>query len=176
MAKLVVTSRGREQAGQVIHQLRRMISTARVRRTRFRGVLLVEAEAEADALRLAEAVSRECAACTGHATAVLAEVESDLERIREAAVRVGNAQIGEHETFCFRIAKRGPHQIAADTPAVERDIGGAIFEELERRSGTRPRVDLTHPDVEVIAEVLGPTTAVGIVRKAWRARAEPTSA
>lgn len=176
MAKLVVTSRGREQAGQALHELRRMMPTARVRRTRFRGVLFVDDETEPDALRLAEAASRECAACTGHATAVLAEVESDLEHIHEAAVRVGSAQIGEHETFCFRIAKRGAHRIDANTPAVEEQVGGAIYRELERRYGTRPRVNLTTPDVEVIAEVLGPSTAVGIVRKAWRLRPEPTPA
>jgi tRNA(Ser,Leu) C12 N-acetylase TAN1 len=41
---------------------------------------------------------------------------------------------------------------------------------------TPPQVDLADPDVKVIAEVLGPSTAVGIVRKAWRARVEPASA
>lgn len=178
MAKLVVTSRGRAQAGEALHELRRTMPTARVRRTRFRGVLLVEGEgeSEADALRLAETVNRQCAACTGHATAVLAEVESNLEQIREAARQVGSAHIGEHETFCFRIFKRGAHRLDANTPTVEREIGGAIWQELERRYGTPPQVDLTDPDVKVIAEVLGPSSAVGIVRKAWRTRAEPASA
>jgi tRNA(Ser,Leu) C12 N-acetylase TAN1 len=176
MAKLVVTSRGWEQAGQTLRALRRMMPAARVHRTRFRGVLLVDAEGERDALRLAETVNRECAACTGHATAVLAEVESNLEQIREAARQVGSAQIGEHETFCFRLVKRGAHRLDANTPTVEDEIGGAIWQELERHYGKPPQVDLTDPDVRVIAEVLGPTTAVGIVRKAWRTPAQPASA
>jgi tRNA(Ser,Leu) C12 N-acetylase TAN1 len=113
-------------------------------------------------------VSRECAACAGHVTVVLAEVDSTLDQIRDAAREVGSAQIGEHETFCFRIMKRGAHLIGATTPVVESDIGGAIWQDLERRFGRAPRVDLGDPDVMVAAEVLGPRTAVGVVRRAWR--------
>jgi tRNA(Ser,Leu) C12 N-acetylase TAN1 len=174
MAKLVVTSRGWHETGQALHELRRAMPTARVRRTHFLGVLLVDAATEADALGLAEMVSRACAGSIGHATAVLAEVESELEPIREAAVRVGSERVGPHDSFCFRIAKRGAHRVTADTPDVEAEIGAALFTALEQRHGARPRVDLSHPDVTVIAEVLGPTTAVGVVRKAWREPGEPT--
>ncbi|HEY7682003.1 MAG TPA: THUMP domain-containing protein [Gemmatimonadales bacterium] len=171
MAKLVVTSRGWHETGQALHEVRCALPTARVRRARFLGVLLVDAATEADALGLAERVSRACGS-TGHATAVLAEVESELEPIREAALRVGSEQVGPHDSFCFRITKRGAHRVTTPTPDVEAEIGAALVAALERRHGTRPRVDLGHPDVTVIAEVLGPTTAVGIVRKAWRERAE----
>ncbi len=173
MAKLVVTSQGWELGGQAARELRTILPAAHVRRKRFRGVFVVEAEG--DVLQLAETVTRECGRSTGHATAVLAEVESATEPIRAAAVGVGSEQIGEHETFCFRINKRGAHRLVEDTPTLEREIGGAIWQALERKYGARPRVDLTDPDVKVIAEVLGPDTAVGIVRKAWRARPAPAS-
>ncbi len=46
--------------------------------------------------------------------------------------------------------------------------GGAVWDALVGRDGTAPRVDLPRPDVLVNAEVLGPMTLVGIVRRAWR--------
>jgi len=39
---------------------------------------------------------------------------------------------------------------------------------LEKRFSKEPRVDLTDPDVAVVAEVLGEITLVGVSRKAWR--------
>jgi tRNA(Ser,Leu) C12 N-acetylase TAN1 len=33
-----------------------------------------------------------------------------------------------------------------------------------------PRVDLTEPDVTIAAEVLGPVTLIGVVRKSWKDR------
>jgi tRNA(Ser,Leu) C12 N-acetylase TAN1 len=39
---------------------------------------------------------------------------------------------------------------------------------VEARLGREPLVNLSDPDVVIRAEVLGPVTLVGIVRKAWR--------
>jgi tRNA(Ser,Leu) C12 N-acetylase TAN1 len=39
---------------------------------------------------------------------------------------------------------------------------------LEAKFGREPLVNLSDPDVVVRAEVLGPVTLVGVVRKAWR--------
>jgi tRNA(Ser,Leu) C12 N-acetylase TAN1 len=58
-----------------------------------------------------------------------------------------------------------------DTCKLEREIGGAIWQALEQKQGKRPVVDLDDPDITIIAEVMGPNTAIGILRKAWRAMA-----
>ncbi|RPJ04437.1 MAG: hypothetical protein EHM36_10655 [Deltaproteobacteria bacterium] len=80
---------------------------------------------------------------------------------------MGFGQIGQDESFAFRIHKRGSHGLGEDTPALERDIGGAIWDTLHEKYGKGPKVNLRSPDVAVIAEVLGPTTAVGVARRLW---------
>lgn len=140
---------------------------SQVRGTRFTGVFVVEATG--DPLEIAERLTRECSSCIGHATAVVAEEESEQEPIQEAAVRAGLEHVGPGETFCFRVRKRGSHRLAAPTPQLEFDIGSAIWLALQERDGKPPKVDLKEPDVMVIAEVLGPLAAVGIVRKGWKA-------
>jgi tRNA(Ser,Leu) C12 N-acetylase TAN1 len=87
--------------------------------------------------------------------------------IRAAIVDVGMQQISQGETFCFRLHKRGEHRLRDDTPRLERELGGALWEALQRRDGKRPKVNLTDPDLTVVAEVLGASTSVGIVRKIW---------
>jgi hypothetical protein len=39
---------------------------------------------------------------------------------------------------------------------------------LQQKYGKEPLVDLEDPDVSVVAEVLGPWTAIGISKKVWR--------
>jgi tRNA(Ser,Leu) C12 N-acetylase TAN1 len=95
-------------------------------------------------------------------------VESRFDPIKEAAVRIGREQISPAESFCFRIHKRGAHYLEHDTLTIEHEIGGAIWIALEEKYGTKPNVKLKNPDVAVVAEVLGPITAVGISRSAWR--------
>ena len=133
----------------------------------FTSVFVVETDG--DPLAAAERLTRECADSIGHATAVVAEVVSEPQRLREAAVRVGLERVGADESFCFRLRKRGVHLLEAPTPQLEVEIGSAIWLALQERDGEPPKVDLRDPDVLVLAEVLGPTTAVGVVRKAWRA-------
>jgi tRNA(Ser,Leu) C12 N-acetylase TAN1 len=125
-------------------------------------------ETEGDVFELAKLIFRECSQPIGHATAVLAEVESRLDPIKEAAVRIGREEIGRGESFCFRLHKRGTHYLEQDTATIEREIGGAIWTALEEKYGTKPSVKLKNSDVAIMAEVLGPITAVGIFRKAWR--------
>lgn len=167
MAKLIVTARELDATKQAAAALRAAFPDARVMRTGFRGVLSVEAEG--DALELAERVTRECFTDIGRATAVLAEVDSTLDKIKPAAIEIGVAHIGEGERFCFRLNKRGAHMLELDTPKLEYEIGGAIWVALHQKYGVKPQVDLKQPDVTIVAEVLGPVTAVGVVRKAWRA-------
>jgi tRNA(Ser,Leu) C12 N-acetylase TAN1 len=166
IAKLIVTSAGLERARDTRFALKTSIPTARVRRTGLKGIFSLEAEG--DVIELAKLICRECWQHIGHATAVLVEVESRFEPIKEAALRVGREQIGKEESFCFRIHKRGAHFLEHDTLTIEQEIGGAIWIALEEKHGAKPIVRLKNPDIAVVAEVLGPITAVGISRKAWR--------
>jgi tRNA(Ser,Leu) C12 N-acetylase TAN1 len=165
-AKIIVTSRELYAARQTITSLRAAVPGARIRGAGFRGIFILEAEG--DALELAEKVNRECFLNIGRAIAVLAEVQSTIDAIKEAAVRVSSEHIGVDEKFCFRLHKRGSHWLEQDTPKIEHEIGGAIWAALREKYGEKPNVDLEDPDVTLVAEVLGPNTAIGIVRKAWR--------
>jgi len=166
IAKLIVTSAGPETVRQTRYALKAAIPTARIFRTGLKSI--VSLEAEGNVFELAKLICRECSRLIGHATAVLAEVESRFDPIKEAAVRIGREQIGPEESFCFRLHKRGAHYLEQDTITVEQEIGGAIWTALEEKHGAKPRVRLKNPDVAIVAEVLGPITAVGISRRAWR--------
>jgi tRNA(Ser,Leu) C12 N-acetylase TAN1 len=165
-AKLIVTSSGLERARYTRSALKAAVPTGSVRRTGLKGVFSLEAEG--DVIELAKLIHREYSQHIGHATAVLEEVESRVEPIKEAAVRAGRERIGKDESFCFRLHKRGAHFLEHDTMTLEQEIGSAIWTALEEKHGGKPRVSLKNPDVAVIAEVLGPITAVGISRRAWR--------
>jgi tRNA(Ser,Leu) C12 N-acetylase TAN1 len=165
-AKLIVTGTGRERVRYTRSALKAAIPTAIVRKTGLKGILSLEAEG--DVIELAKLIGRECRQHIGHVTAVLEEVESRLEPIKEAAVRAGRERIGKRESFCFRIHKRGSHFLENDTLTLEQEIGSAIWIALEEKHGGKPRVSLKNPDVAVVAEVLGPGTAVGVSRRAWQ--------
>ena len=165
-AKLIVTSSGMERARYTRSALKAAVPTGSVRRTGLKGIFSLEAEG--DVIELAKLIWRECRQHIGHATAVLEEVESRVEPIKEAAVRAGREQIGEQESFCFRIHKRGAHFLEQDTLTIEQEIGSAIWIALEEKHAGKPRVNLKNPDVAIVAEVLGPITAVGISRRFWR--------
>jgi tRNA(Ser,Leu) C12 N-acetylase TAN1 len=164
--KLVVTGRGPEPARYLRFALRHAIPGAHVRGTGFRGIFALEAEG--DPAELAKLVYDECSQSIGHATAVLATVESREGPIKDAAAQIGAAQIGPDESFSFRLHKRGAHGLEQDTSKLEREIGGAIWTALEGKYNKKPKVNLKNPDITVIAEILGPIAAVGIARRAWR--------
>jgi tRNA(Ser,Leu) C12 N-acetylase TAN1 len=165
--KLILTSRGVHEGRRCRAAVRRALPGAFLQRTPFPGVFTVAVEGNSE--ELARTTLRESPTAVGHVTAVLSEVDSRVEEIATVAVQIGLQHIGESESFCFRLRKRGSHGLAAGTQALEAEIGGRIEDALATRYGHAVRVDLTHPDVSIIAEVLGPLTAVGIMRKSWRA-------
>jgi tRNA(Ser,Leu) C12 N-acetylase TAN1 len=169
IAKLIVTSQDLYVAWQTVAALKAAAPGGRVRRAGFRGIFILEAEG--DALELSKRINQECFQSIGRAVPLLVEVQSTLEAIKEAAVKIGAEQIGEDEKFCFRLHKRGSHWLEQETPKLEYEIGGAIWTALQQKYGKKPNVDLKNPDITVVAEVLGQNTAVGILRKAWRAGA-----
>ncbi len=168
-AKFIVTSSGMERARYTRSALKAAVPAGSVRRTGLKGIFSLQEGSDVD--ELASLLYREYRQHIGHVTAVLEEVESRLVPIKEAAVRVGQEKIGKGETFCFRIHKRGGHFLEQDTLSIERDIGSAIWMALEEKHRAKPKVSLKNPDVAVVAEVLGPITAVGISRRAWREQA-----
>jgi tRNA(Ser,Leu) C12 N-acetylase TAN1 len=165
-AKLIVTSAGLERARHTRRALKAVVPAGNVKRTGFKDIFALEAEG--DVFELAKLICRECSQRIGHATAVLAEVESRFDPIKETAVRIGREQIGPEESFCFRLHKRGAHYLEQDTLTIEQEIGGAIWTALEEKHAAQPSVKLKNPDVAIVAEVLGPLTAVGVFRRAWR--------
>jgi tRNA(Ser,Leu) C12 N-acetylase TAN1 len=168
VGKLLITSRGFEPVRHLRFALKAAIPGARVRSAGFKGIFIVETNGEVP--ELAKSLYQECAEQIGHLTVILATVESSKEPIQEAAVQVAATQIGPEESFSFRLHKRGEHRLAQDTSAIEREIGGAIWTALKNKYGKEPKVNLKNPDVTVVAEMLGPTTAVGVSRRAWRER------
>jgi tRNA(Ser,Leu) C12 N-acetylase TAN1 len=170
---LIVTNRGLEPGRYLRFALKRAVPGARVRGTGFRGILSLEAEG--NPTEVVKLVYEECAQNSGHVTAVLAMVESKEEPIRDSAVQIGAGQIGSEESFSFRLNKRGTHGLKKDTSTLEREIGGAIWIALEGKYHGKPKVNLKNPDVTVIAEILGPITAIGISRRKWRDEIQKTS-
>lgn len=170
---LIVTNRGLEPVRYLRFALRRAVPGARVRGAGFRGILGMEAEG--DPREIARLVYEECSQNVGHLTVVLATVDSREESIREAAVRIGAAEIGSEESFSFRLNKRGVHGLQKDTSTLEREIGGTIWTALERKYNKKPKVDLKNPDIAVIAEILGPIAAIGISRREWREQFQTSS-
>ncbi len=164
--KVIVTARTLYGARRTISALRKAVPNAHVHTTGFRGILVLEAEG--NPLELACRITRECADSIGRAVAVLAKVTTRFEPVRDAAVKTGVDHIHEDESFCFRLNKRGSHELEKDTPVIEYEIGGAIWVALHAKYGKRPPVNLKDPDVTVIAEVLGEDTVVGVMRKDWR--------
>jgi tRNA(Ser,Leu) C12 N-acetylase TAN1 len=166
MGKLVVTSRGLEARRQTIEVLRATFPEINVRKTGFKAVFTLEAEG--DATKLAEEVYRKCSFDIGRAVAVLAEIPSTLKDIKKVAVEICKDKVGRNEKFCFRLHKRGSHLLEKKTPKLEYEIGEAVWLALKEKYGEEPKVDLEHPDITVVAEVLGPNAAVGITRKSWQ--------
>jgi tRNA(Ser,Leu) C12 N-acetylase TAN1 len=166
--RLIVTGRGLFSARQLraaVHGALRQVPY-RVRSAGFEFVYRLEAAMPAEAL--ARRVWHACVERIGHLTAVMDEVPSTAWPIRKAAVGTALRAIEPAESFCFRLHKRGTHELSADTPELEAEIGGAIAAALERRDARPASVDLEFPDVIVTAEVLGPRTALGIFRNRWK--------
>jgi len=165
-ATILVTSRSLYTTRRALRALKRNVPDAFIHRTAFTGIFLVEAEG--DPLELASRISQQCAREIGRAVAVVGRVPSKAAEIREAAARAGAAAIGRSEAFSFRLHKRGAHELAQDTPALEHEIGGAIWTALARSDGEKPSVRLRDPDVTILAEVLGPETLIGVWKRAWQ--------
>lgn len=165
MAKLVVTALGLYDEKPAKMALKNVLPDIKAASTGFRGVLL--AEVEGDSFQVAAELSRKIIFDIGRIVPVIQEVKSELESIKETATKIALEHIVQNESFCFRIHKRGRHELIRSTPEIEELIGRTIHMALEEKFGKKPRVDLENPDVSIHAEVLGKRTMVGIIRKNW---------
>jgi tRNA(Ser,Leu) C12 N-acetylase TAN1 len=165
MAKLIVTALGLFEENSAKRALKNILPDVRVKSTGFRGVLL--AEVNGDAVQLAEQLSRKKASDIGRIVPVIREVESEFESIKENAIKIALEHIAKNESFCFRIHKRGRHNIKMPTPQIEERIGREIHLALEEKFGRKTEVDLEKPDIIILAEVLGKRTMVGIIKNDW---------
>ncbi|MDI6856547.1 MAG: THUMP domain-containing protein [Candidatus Thermoplasmatota archaeon] len=165
MGKLIVTARDLYREGSLKNALREI--GLEPKSTGFRSV--VEVESDRDIFEVAHEVARKYPYDIGRVVAVFEEVESEEGIIKERAVFHALEQIKENESFCFRVHKRGKHKIEKPTPEFEYDVGGTIYEELEKKYNKKPAVNLKNPDIAIVAEVLGPKTLLGIYRKSWSA-------
>jgi tRNA(Ser,Leu) C12 N-acetylase TAN1 len=166
-AKLIVTGGKTQSLRQCKRLLRDVFPHARVRNAGFRFVFVIESEN--DPLTLAADLEHQAHSFIGHITPVLAKTETNADAISEATVRIATEHIGADESFCFRIHKRGFHGLVEDSRTLEYKTGSAIWRALEQKYGKKPSVDLDDPNVTVVAEVLGPWTAIGVSKKAWKA-------
>jgi tRNA(Ser,Leu) C12 N-acetylase TAN1 len=166
MAKLLVTSRSLYRELRTKLCVRDAFEDSKITSTGFRAVLHVEIDG--DPLELAEKVTRECFYEIGRAVPVLHVGKSTLEELQMLAVKTALEHIRSEESFCFRLNKRGSHSLDTPTPEIEFEVGGSIHDALAEKYGGKPKVNLEDPDITVVAEVLGPTLEVGIIRKSWK--------
>ncbi|HKJ34296.1 MAG TPA: THUMP domain-containing protein [Balneolales bacterium] len=164
-ARLIVTARGLYSNKKARRALRRILPYARIHKTGFRSVYVIETHG--NVLHIAEKIIRRCLDDVGHATAVVEEVQTDINNIKEAMVSAGSQLIKEYDSYCIRIKRRGSYFLDENIQALEADIGGEIWKVLKEKYGKEPRVDLENPDIKIIAEVLGHATAIGVQYKSW---------
>jgi tRNA(Ser,Leu) C12 N-acetylase TAN1 len=165
MAKLVVTALGLYEGDLATRALKDVLPDIRVRSTGFRGVLL--AEVNGDPVQIAKHLSQKISSDIGRIVPVIEEAKSEYQSIAQTAITTALEHIDKKDSYCFRIHKRGRHELTRTTPEIEETIGREIHLALEAKFGEKPRVDLENPDVSIHAEVLGRRTMVGITRKNW---------
>ena len=166
MGQSLVTSRNLQGEFQTTQTLCRLIDGIIIKKTSFRSILIVDND-KIDSLELSKKIIEECYFDIGKAVPILEEVSSNFDDIKHCAVKVGLSHIPKGDSFSLRINKRGSHSLDKPTSDLESDIGGSIYDALEKKHNRTPRVNLNDPDVKVIVEILGPKSIIGIVRKEW---------
>ncbi len=76
-------------------------------------------------------------------------------------------RIGEEESFCVRLERRGMKgQLSSKDLEVE--IGGYAVDMLRRKHNREPKVDLEDPDQIVVIETIGSLAGVSLISKKLR--------
>lgn len=153
MTTLLVTVPGGRE-GDAALELEWALGDARVRRAKWRGVLIVKTRLEKD-----EALERIKEFDTTAIFKVLPLeklVRSKKEIIMEEAFEMAKERIKETESFAVRCKRRG--NWISSGKEIEIELGAKIKETLNAN------VDLTNPDWYVWIEVLGKQTGISVIR------------
>ena len=165
-AKLIVTSAGLERARHTRRALKAVVPAGNVKRTGFKDIFALEAEG--DVLSLRNSYAGNVRNGSGTLPRFWQRWRAGSIRSRRPRYVSAASRSALEKSFCFRLHKRGAHYLEQDTLTIEQEIGGDIWTALEEKHGAQPSVKLKNPDVAIVAEVLGPLTAVGVFRRAWR--------
>ncbi|MDN5320006.1 MAG: tRNA acetyltransferase [Thermococcaceae archaeon] len=153
MATLLVTVPGGRE-GDAALELEWALGAARVRRTKWRGVLIARTP-----LSKEEALERIREFDTTAIFRVLPIekfVESKKERILEEAFQLAKEYIKKGDSFAVRCKRRGSW--ISSGKEIEIELGAKIKEEL------KAKVDLTTPDWYIWVEVLGKETGISVIK------------
>jgi len=92
--------------------------------------------------------------------------ENLLEILKEK-VRCLTDRIGEGESFCVRVERRG-FKGAISSSDLERNLGGYIWQLLKDKYGKPPRVDLTNPDKLISIQTIGGLCGITLIDRRLR--------
>ena len=76
-------------------------------------------------------------------------------------------EIEPSETFAVRVERRGMKE-QVSSREVEREVGGYLYDLIEKMHGRKPKVDLKKPDKLIIIEILGNKCGIGLITKEMR--------
>nr|MDO8084415.1 THUMP domain-containing protein [Candidatus Sigynarchaeum springense] len=79
----------------------------------------------------------------------------DPGKVHDRAVALARLLLKEGRSFAVRVTREGTHEFTSQ--ALARDVGSSILENLK---DTRPRVDLTRPDITIYIEVRDSTALI----------------
>ncbi|MEM2685491.1 MAG: THUMP domain-containing protein [Candidatus Bathyarchaeia archaeon] len=92
--------------------------------------------------------------------------EDLLEILKERARRLVD-RIGEGESFCVRVERRG-FKGAVSSSELERELGGYVWQFLKDKYGKPPKVDLTNPDKLISIQTIGGLCGIALVDRKLR--------
>ncbi|UYZ39488.1 MAG: THUMP domain-containing protein [Candidatus Methanospirare jalkutatii] len=76
-------------------------------------------------------------------------------------------EIEPSETFAVRVERRGMKE-KVSSREVEREVGGYLYDLIEKMHGRKPKVDLKKPDKLIIIEILGNKCGIGLITREMR--------
>ncbi|MHC1610032.1 MAG: THUMP domain-containing protein [Candidatus Methanospirareceae archaeon] len=78
-------------------------------------------------------------------------------------------EIEPGETFGFRVEWRGMREKGGiSSQKVEREVGGYLFDLLEKVHGRKPKVNLKKPDKLILIEIIGNRCGIGLLTREMR--------
>lgn len=92
--------------------------------------------------------------------------ENLLETLKDK-VRGLMDRIGEGESFCVRVERRG-FKGAISSSELERSLGGYVWQLLKDKYGKPPKVDLMNPDKLISIQTIGGLCGIALVDRKLR--------